>query len=376
MSDDQGGAAGPLARAPDRTGIARRAGVELAWSGYGSDGPDVVLLPTWSIVDSRFWKAQLGYLARHFRVLRFDGRGTGRSGRPISATKYTDAEFAADTVAVMDAAGVERAVLVGYSAGVPWALHVAAEHPDRVAGVFAVGPAVALVRFRPGGAATWQQPEPGPDGWPTYNRSFWRAGGFDTFRADFFARLFSDPHSSRPIEDFLDWSDQTDPETLIAANDGRLGLEGAVREPIEAVVARVRCPVAVLHGTADQINPYAVGEELARLTRGSLLSVPGAGHGPLARYPVLVNREIRRFAEQVSPARAARRPGRRRPRVDPGCCTSPRRSGSGTRGVTWRSLPSCVGCVLVCRSNGWRSRPSPGCWPIAARPSTRRRSTC
>ena len=42
----------------------------------------MLLLPTWSIVHSRHWKMQVPYLARHCRVLTFDGRGNGRSDRP------------------------------------------------------------------------------------------------------------------------------------------------------------------------------------------------------------------------------------------------------------------------------------------------------
>ncbi len=300
-------AAYPLARRPDRTGVAVRDGIDLAWFAYGETGPAVVLLPTWSIVDSRFWKGQIGYLARHFRVVRFDGRGTGGSGRPGVATAYTDECFAEDTVAVMDAVGFDRAVLVGYSAGAPWALHVAAAHPDRVPGVFAIAPAMSFARYPGTGRTVWQQPEPGPQGWPRYNKHFWRAGGFDAFRADFFAHLFNDPHSTKPIEDFLDWSTDIDPETLIAANDGRLGLDGATRNPIEPVLEQVRCPVTVLHGSDDRVNPLFLGEELARLTGGSIVVLPGAGHGPLARYPVRVNCEIRRFTEQVHPAAATER---------------------------------------------------------------------
>ena len=300
-------AAYALARRPDRTGVAVRDGIELAWSAYGETGPAVVLLPTWSIIDSRFWKAQVGYLARHFRVVRFDGRGTGASSRPRLATAYTDECFAEDAVAVMDAVGFDRAVLVGYSAGGPWALHAAATHPDRVAGVFAIAPAIDFACFPGTGRAMWQQPEPGPEGWPRYNKYYWRAGGFDDFRTDFFAHLFSDPHSTKPIEDFLDWSTDIDPETLIAANDGRLGLAEAICSPIEPLLERIHCPVTVLHGGDDQVNPLYLGEELARLTDGSLLELPGAGHGPLARYPVRVNHEIRRFTEQVHPPAASGR---------------------------------------------------------------------
>ena len=56
--------------------------MRVSWERYGDGEPTVFLLPTWSIVHSRFWKAQIPYLARHFRVLTFDGRGNGRSDRP------------------------------------------------------------------------------------------------------------------------------------------------------------------------------------------------------------------------------------------------------------------------------------------------------
>ena len=44
----------------------------------------MLLLPTWSIIHSRHWKMQIPYLARHCRVVTFDGRGNGRSDRPPS----------------------------------------------------------------------------------------------------------------------------------------------------------------------------------------------------------------------------------------------------------------------------------------------------
>ena len=100
------------ARYPDAEGHAERDGVRLAWERYGQGEPTVFLLPTWSIVHSRFWKAQIPYLSRHYRVLTFDGRGNGRSDRPAGAEAYTEREFAADALAVMDATATRRAVLV------------------------------------------------------------------------------------------------------------------------------------------------------------------------------------------------------------------------------------------------------------------------
>jgi pimeloyl-ACP methyl ester carboxylesterase len=71
---------------PVRDGYAGRGGVKLYYEVYGSGEPTIFLLPTWSIIHSRHWKMQIPYLARHCRVVTFDGRGNGRSGRRQPAT--------------------------------------------------------------------------------------------------------------------------------------------------------------------------------------------------------------------------------------------------------------------------------------------------
>ncbi len=82
MPSDRRGVSVHRPRPPDRSGLVVRDGVEIAYDVYDADRPTVLLMPTWSIVDSRFWKLQVPYLARHFRVVTFDGRGSGRSGPP------------------------------------------------------------------------------------------------------------------------------------------------------------------------------------------------------------------------------------------------------------------------------------------------------
>ena len=81
----------------------------------------VVLLPAWSIVRSRMWKAQVPYLARHHRVVTFDGRGSGGRAARSGAAAYANAEYAADTVAVMDAVGRRPGGARGLSSGAAWA---------------------------------------------------------------------------------------------------------------------------------------------------------------------------------------------------------------------------------------------------------------
>src|SRR5581483_8424109 len=119
-----------------------RDGVRVFWECYGGGEPTVLLLPSWSIVTSRHWKFQISYLARHCRVVTFDGRGNGRSDRPAGAAAYSIDEFAADALAVLDATGTDKAFLAGVSCAALWATVLAADHPERVNGVAYLGPSV------------------------------------------------------------------------------------------------------------------------------------------------------------------------------------------------------------------------------------------
>lgn len=293
---------------PDVEGVVERDGVRIAYAVYGDDhAPTVVLMPTWSIVPSRFWKLQLGYLARHHRVVTFDGRGSGASSRPVGADAYEDAEFAADLVAVLDATSTGSAVLVSLSCGATWAVHVAAKHPERVTGIVAIGPSCGLDVPTPGrDHIPWDVPLDTSDGWAKYNKHHWLGGGYDDFVEFFFRKMFPEPHSTKQIEDCIGWAHEITPQVLVDATAGRLGCDGAVCESVEPLARAVRCPVLVVHGSDDRIRPVAFGERLAELTGGELVVIDGAGHGPPARDPVKVNHLIHEFVERVTPP--SRRP--------------------------------------------------------------------
>ncbi|WP_456789199.1 alpha/beta fold hydrolase [Cellulomonas sp. P5_C5] len=302
---------------PDATGVTVRDGVELSYELFGSsNGPTVVLVPTWSIVPSRFWKAQVGFLARHYRVITFDGRGSGRSGRPEGADAYTDREYADDILAVLDATQTAQAVLVTESCGASWAVHVAAGDPDRVLGIMAIAPSCGLDVATPGrDHVPWDEPLDSSEGWAKYNKHYWLGGGYDDFTEFFFRKMFSEPHSTKQIEDCVGWAHEITPQVLADTTAGRLGCDGAVCEPVAPLARQVTCPVVVVHGTEDRIRPAAFGERLAELTGGELVLLEHAGHGPSARDPVKVNHLIAAFVDRFVPptprttwVRAARRP--------------------------------------------------------------------
>ena len=87
--------------------------MRVHWERYGDGERSILFLPTWSIIHSRCWKAQIPYLARRHRVIVFDPRGNGLSGRPVDPAAYAEAALAGDALAVLDAAGAGRAVAVG-----------------------------------------------------------------------------------------------------------------------------------------------------------------------------------------------------------------------------------------------------------------------
>ena len=203
------------ARYPDDDGYVERDGVRLFYELYGEGDRTVLFLPTWSIIHSRHWKAQIPYFARHHRVLTFDGRGNGRSDRPRGTDAYSARQFVDDTLAVMDATGTESALMVALSAGALWATLLAADHPERVDAVAYIGPAVPLVPGHPERVRyAFEDRHETDQGWAKYNRHYWLRD-YPGFLEFFFGRMFTEPHSTKQIEDCIGWGLDTDPETLI-----------------------------------------------------------------------------------------------------------------------------------------------------------------
>jgi pimeloyl-ACP methyl ester carboxylesterase/predicted glycosyltransferase len=248
---------------------------------------------------SRHWKMQIPYLARHCRVVTFDGRGNGRSDRPRGPAAYDEREFAADALAVMDATATDRAMIIGFSLGGQRGILLAADHPDRVTGAVFIGPSF------PGGG------EPLPErtiyefdveydtdeGWAKNNRYHYLRDYRD-FVEFFMAKMFTEPHSTKPIEDTVGWALETDPETLIATQEA----EGLTPEEAREVAHRVRCPVLVIHGDEDAIASVTRGAALAEHTGGRLVVLEGSGHAPHVRDPVKVNLLLRDFIAPPPPA--------------------------------------------------------------------------
>jgi len=283
------------ARYPDLEGYVERDNVRSFYEVYGEAEPTILLMATWSIVHSRQWKMQIPYLARHCRVLTFDGRGNGRSDRRSEPDAYREEEYAADAVAVLDATATERAFVLSLSRGAERSLLLAANQPERVAGMVFIAPSLPLPPAMPRRRAAQEFSEPRDEyaGWGKWNRHYW-AEQYEEFLEFFFSQCLTEPHSTKQREDAVGWGLETNAETLIAT---QLAERLVDEEGVRSLLERIDCPMLVVHGGDDAIRPWASGARLAELANAALTVLDGSGHFPHIRDPVRLNLIIREFVE-------------------------------------------------------------------------------
>lgn len=281
---------------PVAHGDVQRNGIRVGYEVHGTGKHTILLMPTWSIIHSRSWKMQVPYLARNNRVVTFDGRGNGNADRPLDPAAYSAWEFAADALAVLDATSTQSALVVSFSLGAPRALILAAEHPDRVAGLAFIGPSLPIAPSHPErGLHSFDTPLDTDEGWAKFNRHYWQRdyAGFVEF---FFSQVFTEPHSTKAVEDCIGWGLETTPDILAATVDPA---GSPTRDETLRLCESIRAPIVVIHGDEDAISPHARGRALAEATESTLVTLEGSGHAPHVRDPVKVNLLLRQFADHV-----------------------------------------------------------------------------
>ena len=284
------------AKLPRENGIVERDGVKLAYEVYG-EGPDtMVFLPPWSIVHSRVYKAQLPYFSERFRCIAYDGRGNGKSDRPADTAAYTLDHFVADALAVMDATDAGKAVLVGLSFAGLLACVLAAHHPDRVKAAILAG---AVISIGPGFPYMSQKHflahREQFQGWDKFNRDYWFTD-YPDFAEYYIRNIFSEPHSTKQIEDGIGWASDTTGPVLAKIVEARVITPAF--DVGEAMYRRISCPMLMIHGDNDQIAPHARAEMVAEITGAELVTIPGGGHNPLGRIPAKCNALIVDFLDR------------------------------------------------------------------------------
>ena len=263
---------------PVRDGFVERNDVKSWYAVYGEQGPWIAFAPIFQIAHSQMLKGVVPYLSEHFRVFTMDLRGNGRSDRPRGQAAYAFDEYYADFVAALDAAGVDKAAVIGISAAAMTTLRFAAEHPERATHVIiAGGYAEARINEPKIAERVRDESDRMRSDWPKYLE--W-----------FFSIVFTEPHSTKPFEDGVRYG---------WAASGELvdwGRNGWLESDVTALARRIQCPTLVIHGDGDMRVPIEKGRAIRDLVPGAqLLTVGGGGHLPSARDPVMFNRAVRDF---------------------------------------------------------------------------------
>ncbi len=291
------------AREPDLSGYAiANDGVRLSYEVHGTGPQTVFLLPTWPALDARVWKLQVPYLARHYRVLVADPRGNGRSDRPVGPDAYADSRLVQDAVTVLDASGtvlgrLRRAVAGRQPVAPAGRRSPGASRPQRCSWLRPCGWRTTNL---PAGQLDSSHRTRGPNGWGRYNAAYWRddLAGFARW---FFGEVFCEPHSTKQVDDAVEWTLQAGVETLIDIERAPYMDWGTAAGGSSAtrLAQQVRCPSLVITGDDDRIVEPTISRAIAEALGCPLEVVAGGGHCVQARHPVWFNLRLRRFVDQL-----------------------------------------------------------------------------
>jgi pimeloyl-ACP methyl ester carboxylesterase len=214
--------------------------------------------------DRHGWDRIPGKLRRRFRLVLVDNRGCGRSDR--AGRSFTVADMAGDVVAVLDAAGIGRAHVLGASLGGMVAQELAIRHPDRV-------DALVLVCTAPGWPFAYPMPAPSV-------RLLVATARMPAEAAR--RRHTENALSARAVRERPDLVDRllerqgsrpADRGTLSAQAAAGARYAGRLRQ------SRIRARTLVLHGDADTVVDPRNGRLLAARIPGAQLRIfPGLGH--------------------------------------------------------------------------------------------------
>jgi len=275
---------------PTEAGPAVPAGEEIG-AGAAGTSPPVVLLHGLTAT-RRYVVMGSSALARAgWRVIAYDARGHGRSGAAADPRDYGYQRLAQDLAGVLDARGVDRALLAGASMGAHTAVRFALDHPERVAALAIVTPAFEVKPNPFARAAELER-------WDALARGL-REGGVEGFVAAY--QLASVPERWRATVEAVLRQRLSAHEHPLAVADA---LEAVPRSrPFDRLnqLAQIAVPTLVVgsRDDADPGHPLAVAERYAEAIPGARLLVEEPGHSPLAWQGGRLSRAIAGLADRM-----------------------------------------------------------------------------
>src|SRR4029077_5369835 len=260
-------------------------GLTISAQEYGNpNGPGIVFIHGFSQSNLSWMRQTNSELAKDFHIVTYDLRGHGNSDKPLDAARYRDGKAWGDEVqAVIDAAGLKRPVLVGWSyAGRVISDYLATHGAGQLAGINFVDAPIKA--------------DPALIGDNLKNLPLMASEDLQTnitATRTFLHGCFSRQPSSDDYEAMLAFNMMVLPKV-------RAGLSG---RPLDAtdMMSRLKLPVLVTHGAEDRNAKLGAGQYTASVIPGAKLSVyEGIGHSPFYEDAPRFNAELAAFVRAAA----------------------------------------------------------------------------
>jgi pimeloyl-ACP methyl ester carboxylesterase len=263
-------------------------GTQVAFSEWGNPrGPAVVLIHGWLFSRAAFARQVNGELAERCRVIAYDLRGHGESGKPENPAAYADGSlWAADLDCVLQAVGMERPVLAGWSLGGRVAVHyVYVRGTESVSGLNVIAARV----LQPPGAASKRE-----DSSAELTSAPQEESTLATAR--FVRACVRQPLGPDEEQRFLEAAAAVPLVARRGASSWHIDYGSYFDEQV--------LPTLVTHGDSDSLTAPLAAENIAQRLRGRLSIYPNCGHMPFWEAPERFNHELAEFADQQPRKRA------------------------------------------------------------------------
>jgi pimeloyl-ACP methyl ester carboxylesterase len=264
-----------------------RDGVQLAYARTGK-GPHIVKTGNWMThlefdFESPIWAHLYRELSRDHTLIRYDARGNGLSDRDVPDVSFD--HFVDDLESIVDAAGIDRFVLLGISQGCSVSIAYAVRHPERVSRLVLFGGYAVGWKKR---ARTPAEKEAGEAmltlmrlGWGQENPAF--------------RQLFTSQFIPGGTKEQADWFNELQ-RISTSSEDAARNLIAAGETDVTALLAKVSVPTLVMHSRHDARVPFEAGRRMAA-------AIPGARFVPLeSRNHLILEDEpaFRRFVDEIT----------------------------------------------------------------------------
>jgi 3-oxoadipate enol-lactonase len=264
-------------------------GTRIHYEVTGKPGATPVLMIQGLGASKNAWNLQRIAMGTRFRIISFDNRGAGRSDKPT--VPFTLEQMAEDAIAVLDAAGIETAHVVGASMGGVISQIVAVKHPHRVRSLTLV---CTACRNHP-----WRQ-----ELLQSWAKTAEEKGMIEVGKEA--AQWVMSPRSFRRLVPAFTWMG---PLAALRPRHSFVSQIDAIlntREDLVDQLSTITAPTMVIVGNQDILTPRGDSEEIAeRIPNSELVVISGAAHGLMMEHSSTFNKILIEFLQRTELARVA-----------------------------------------------------------------------